>query len=598
MKLLSLVLFPLQCLFVCFRHRKPQQRIQGPVAEPEDIPEDERPFIAAPVVIRDSKGLCPPSMCREASTASSRSVQTEPDYKQLNPALTHLRNSLREAVLECPVDGYKLFIPTLTLKRLIDEDTVRSILKEGSLLALDRIEETTRHILQHSRKLFAILVDRDKTCCISDFLEEGIDDEDLPFIRRSSVGEQTLTLETSQRRRIKTFESWDRESLKTFENEQYRMLAPLLEVKTHHEFTELQTLPYIALSTADPQEDTSAEGGYGEVFQACIHPDHHNFWEYPTYKGQGLLVAVKRLYSSQESSFTAERQFHEALGTNHPHVHVIDLLFTYKKGGKYHLVFPWADGSLRKYWQGRPTPPFDVRTLLWSLKQMAGVASGLSLIHQFNDGTLFGRHGDIKADNILWFARLQDYDDEDGILQIADMGLASVHRLGSRSNVNPASITVPSTYSPPDAFRGRRISRAWDMWSLGCMYLEFVTWIVLGYEAIEDFANWRGNDDDNLEFSSDCFYMTDHQGIRTSVFEWVDHLRSQERCSAVIHDLLDLIMGDMIVLEPQLRSSSQSVWQKLNEIFRTAEKNREYLLKSMPVPADRPLLDEYFSDST
>lgn len=130
------------------------------------------------------------------------------------------------------------------------------------------------------------------------------------------------------------------------------------------------------------------------------------------------------------------------------------------------------------------------------------------------------------------------------------------------------------------------------------MYLEFVTWSVLGYEAIEDFANWRGNDDDNLEFSSDCFYTTDYQGIRSSVFEWVDHLKSQERCSAVIHDLLDLIMKDMIVLEPQLRSSSQSVWQKLTEIFSTAEKNREYLLKPMPVPADRPLLDEYFSDST
>lgn len=304
------------------------------------------------------------------------------------------------------------------------------------------------------------------------------------------------------------------------------------------------------------------------------------------------MVAVKRLYSSQESSFRAERQFHDALGTNHSHVHVIDLLCTYKKGGKYHLVFPWADGSLRKYWRERPEPAFDVRTLLWSLKQMVGIASGLSLIHQFNDGTLFGRHGDIKADNILWFARLQDYDDSDGVLQIADMGLASFHRLGSRSNVNPASITVPSTYSPPDAFRGRSISRSWDIWSLGCMYLEFVTWIVLGYEAIEEFSNWRGSDDDNLEFSSDCFYTTDYQEIRASVFEWVEHLRSQERCSAMIHDLLDLIMGEMIVLEPQLRSPSQSVCQRLTEIFNAAQASPEYLLDSMPVPADRPLLDE------
>lgn len=175
-------------------------------------------------------------------------------------------------------------------------------------MARDQVEKTTAHILQRARKLFAVLVDRDKASWISDFLEEGIGDEDLPFIRRTSTGESTLTLETRQHGHIKTLESWDRESLKTLETEQYRMLAPLLETKTHHEFTEFQTLPYIPLSTADPQEGTSTEGGFAEVFQACIHPDHHNFWEYPIYKvskwGVGDPRATKRVCTCMSVAYS------------------------------------------------------------------------------------------------------------------------------------------------------------------------------------------------------------------------------------------------------------------------------------------------------
>lgn len=284
MKLLSLVFFPLQCLFVCLRPRKQQQRIKPPVAEPNYIPDDQRPLLAASMGIDGSKGLCPPSMCREVSTASSRSMQTESGYIQLNPALMRLRDDLRNAVLECPLDGFQSFIPSSDLDKLVEKDTVRSSLQGGGVVADDQIEQITQYILQRARKLFAILVDRDKACYIGDFMEEGIGDENLPFIRRTSVGGQGLKLETSQQHHIKALEFWDRESLRSFEKEQYRMLAPLLERGAHHEFPEFQTLPYIALSTAHPQEGTVSEGGYSEVFQACIHPDHHNFCKHPSHK--------------------------------------------------------------------------------------------------------------------------------------------------------------------------------------------------------------------------------------------------------------------------------------------------------------------------
>ncbi|THC93026.1 hypothetical protein EYZ11_007508 [Aspergillus tanneri] len=496
----------------------------------------------------------------------------------------------------CPLDGLPWFVPKSSLDILVKEETVRNILVGGRLVPLDRVEETAQEILQHARNLFAVLVDQDKIRYISGFLEEGIGDKDLPFIRQMNKGAQKLMLETSHHRHIKTLENWDQGSLRILETEQYRMLAPVLHFRGHHEFTEFQTLPYVSLD-AENQRGCTAEGGYAEVFQARIHPDHHDFWERPTDEDKGPLVAIKRLYSSHKSSFITERRFHEALGATNCHSHLINLLCTYRKGEKYHLVFPWADGTLREYWRRSPAPSFSSQTLLWSFKQMVGIASGLSLIHEFSvpadspDSTLFGRHGDIKADNILWFSTFQGCDDPDGILQIADMGLASIHRRGSRSNVNPATVIVPSTYSPPDAFRGRRISRAWDVWSLGCMYLEFVTWILCGYEAIEEFSSLRGSEDEDpeFEFSSDCFYTADFNGIRLSVFEWVDFLRNHDHSSAAIHHLLDLIMEEMIVLEPQRRSRSQRILQRLSEIYNHVQDNPEYLLQ--PVSDGQPLLE-------
>jgi len=62
-------------------------------------------------------------------------------------------------------------------------------------------------------------------------------------------------------------------------------------------------------------------------------------------------------------------------------------------------------------------PDFNKETVLWAVDQMAGIASGLGAIHSFMvqypvgqagvhvkpGEEKFGRHGDIKPENILWF---------------------------------------------------------------------------------------------------------------------------------------------------------------------------------------------------
>lgn len=273
--------------------------------------------------------------------------------------------------------------------------------------------------------------------------------------------------------------------------------------------------------------------------------------------------------------------------TSGPHRHLISLLFTYTHEGRFHLVFPWADVDLRDYWKRIPPEQIDDQKVLWSLKQMTGLASALSLIHGFQlpderqPGRDFGRHGDLKAENIVWFPSYPGCTDSDGILQITDLGLASLRSLGSVSDSDLAGKLGTKTYMPPDTLRNLRISRTWDIWSLGCLYLEFITWIVLGFHAIIEFAELRGAEDDERDdISTDHFFTADLGDVRESVKTWVTRLSEDERCSDMLYDLLCLIMRKMIRIEPNDRIDSQQLHQELLNLLERASSNGTNLVRA------------------
>lgn len=66
-----------------------------------------------------------------------------------------------------------------------------------------------------------------------------------------------------------------------------------------------------------------------------------------------------------------------------------------------------------------------------------------------------------------------------GILVIADFGLMAFHRGQSRSLVPGAKLHGTPTYAPPEWQLNYQVSRSYDIWSLGCVYLEFITWLVV-----------------------------------------------------------------------------------------------------------------------
>ena len=320
------------------------------------------------------------------------------------------------------------------------------------------------------------------------------------------------------------------------------------------------------------------------------------------------MVAVKRLISHDEKEFIKEQSFLLQLG-HKDHPHLIKLLATYKYQQKYHLLFHFADANLRKYWEERPDPTFDRETVLWSLQQMTGIASGLSLLHNFTvtipltapssgnvrglkDASntvkrgeeIFGRHGDLKAENILWF---KNGPVPKGVLQIADFGLGIFHGRDSRSRVNPESTAKSPTYGPPELKLHKPVSRACDMWSLGCMFLEYVTWLLECYkpcgEFSDEFAEFRARGSLE-EMSEDAFFtIRENKGyVRKEVKDWVDMLHANEKCSEVLHNLLDFTMNEMLLIDSKGRCKASRLSQELKKYCARAEHDEEFLLKPNP----------------
>jgi serine/threonine protein kinase len=183
-------------------------------------------------------------------------------------------------------------------------------------------------------------------------------------------------------------------------------------------------------------------------------------------------------------------------GDSHPHL--ISLLATYEQFRAYYLIFPWADSDLSRFWSDvKPKPLFDMDTILWVAKQCKGIAHGLISIHKYQTSNSnnhanghekrYGRHGDLKPENILWFC-----DDKGGTLKISDFGLSEYNTITNKSYITKSRLAWSVSYRPPECdLKNGRVGPSYDIWTLGCLYLEFITWLLGGWELVSEFTECR-----------------------------------------------------------------------------------------------------------
>ncbi|KAF2621900.1 HET-domain-containing protein [Macroventuria anomochaeta] len=265
-------------------------------------------------------------------------------------------------------------------------------------------------------------------------------------------------------------------------------------------------------------------------------------------------------------------------------------------------MFPWADGdSLRDYWDNTrwQCPTGDI--ISQAVTQLRGLADALVSLHdgvrarasrndendtdEDEDSINLNiqirnednevtkpletpnpkniRHGDLKPENILRFVGTGI---SLGTLKIADMGLAKQHIVATQDRKHLTSTRYGTIrYEAPEAvdtLQGPR-SRLYDIWSMGCITLEFIIWILYGNDELNNFyTQVQGGDKQRL---CQYFEMLDVGQARRAevhpvVLRWISHIEKVDpECQrdSATRDLIRLVREKLLVVPlPPNRASA------------------------------------------
>ncbi|KAI1349746.1 kinase-like protein [Xylaria sp. FL0043] len=499
----------------------------------------------------------------------------------------------------CDNDQKVNFFRNNELDKLFTRDTVsdvvasmanRLVCELGSELPVivDQILPRDQTDQNYSRKrILAILILGNMPDLIIDFIKAEVWDRHLPLQFRYQSGTIQLKYNDDDGSLVSCpFPLFGNDFGKShiFDSFQWDFIAPIFTFTDgtvhHYSIQHRVPLPFTE------QIPVPIAGGNSQVSQVVIHHGHHDL------TGEHRF-AVKRLLCSTDEDFNKEVKALK-LVRNLGHSHLVELLGTFEYRDSYYLIFHWAVDDLAMFWKKNASSTLDPNMSLWALQQCLGIAEGLQLIHgeqrsSSESNTLRGRHGDIKPTNILRYVPIAGAEDlRWGLLKISDFGLTRFHQNHSYRREYTNGPMATRTYRAPEGDLRGKISYLWDLWSLGCLYLEFLTWLLQGWDGVAAFSEERKLEDqspyDFLE--EDKFFNMDYRKAfgacrKDSVRKHIDMLHGHPDCTAFMHDFLDLISDDMIRIREEDRAKCHQVVLKLEAMKKKCEGNVDYYTKRM-----------------
>jgi serine/threonine protein kinase len=181
------------------------------------------------------------------------------------------------------------------------------------------------------------------------------------------------------------------------------------------------------------------------------------------------------------------------------HPHLINVLATFSWNEVDHILLPYADCNLRRFWETNdgplaPASKTPQKDMLWIAAQMVGIVSALNVIHNVggapSNDRPFVRHGDIKPENILCF---ESSVDSSKILVLTDFGISSPHNVATELRPATALASVTVVYRAPESdMTDRARSRSYDIWGLGCLFLEMAAWVFGDLTGLEMVRREKG----------------------------------------------------------------------------------------------------------
>ncbi|KAH7385408.1 hypothetical protein DE146DRAFT_748230 [Phaeosphaeria sp. MPI-PUGE-AT-0046c] len=326
---------------------------------------------------------------------------------------------------------------------------------------------------------------------------------------------------------------WSRHKLRNFYERQWRVLVPVFSpLQYNHDLDSDCIFPF------DLIKSMPKAGAFSSVYRVRIHSEH---------------------------------QLHEGLGDVRPSHSIISQTITQLEGIADALtnLHNYRDGRRRSLSGNEGS--FMVPTINVDQADIPVVPNvGADPYNEDELNTpnsVSIRHGDLKPENILRFT--VEEDSSLGTLKIADMGLAKQHvlktsdRNAKRLITNTRYGTQP--YEAPETITAKYgLSRLYDIWSMGCITLEFIIWIIYGNEQLTSFYNQIAG---GPQLPYQYYEIPDaneptHAEVHRVVLKWIDHIETQDpefSQDSALKDLLALVRDKLLVVRlPASSVSSRS----------------------------------------
>jgi len=240
------------------------------------------------------------------------------------------------------------------------------------------------------------------------------------------------------------------------------------------------------------------------------------------------------------------------------HPNIVETMFAYiREDGTsmgegtqcFNFVFPLALGNLKQLFRGS----LGMQNLHGQAEDLWGEFEGLASAVRYLHGHCRTAHRDIKPSNILLYddpvtSRLK--------AKIADFGLAisldgvALHTPGTleyRSAINYAAPEVRKALNASEVGRRTLPSpselTSGDIWKLGAVFVELLTFLLLGAKGVKRFRDSITVHEANLT-SDSLTRFDDGDRVKVEVLEWLISLAKLSMRAAEIESLLRNMLGD------------------------------------------------------
>jgi len=245
-------------------------------------------------------------------------------------------------------------------------------------------------------------------------------------------------------------------------------------------------------------------------------------------------VAIKTLKPDRNKDQDFEREYYALLELKkRPHPNLINLIVSFDharivQGNKVierNFMFPRAMGNMKQLFRGDlnlNTIAEHARRGLWF--QIPALADALDHIHT----SLRLAHADLKASNILLFLSSSN---KSVVAKIADFGLAADLEQLRTWQVGTIEKQSAIRYDPPELRLQKSLTptrdqvQKGDVWKLGCVFAELITFLILGVKGVADFRIVRTTSVPGL--TSDAFspiLFDDGINLKQEVRDWLEKL--------------------------------------------------------------------------